>query len=193
MDGRSQVIRCLFQLNRQMALLRRGCGQQAWLEDQLPQNRNPRSQELNNHPADVPMEKVDQSPVGSLDAHRLGLDPESGEHLSVLTLPSVSKPARTCGPEPGPAFPRSPPASLPWASMVAGPACSPGSLPPGLMALAEGGRPPSCQSGGAPQSSSWLEQGGWASSRAGLSGPSQRRGRRGLPDSSPTELGPFAC
>lgn len=45
--------------------------------------------------------------------------------------------------------------------MVAGPACSLGSLPPGLMALAEGGSPLSCQSGGAPQSSpGWSKEGG---------------------------------
>lgn len=68
----------------------------------------------------------------------------------------------------------SPSCLLRLASMVAGPACSPGSLPPGLMALTEGGRPPSCQSGGAPRSPSWLEQGGWAGTGAGLSGPSQR-------------------
>lgn len=85
--------------------------------------------------------------------------------------------------EPSPGQPPRP-AHLPTcllrpASMVAGPACSQGGPPPGLMALTEGGRPLSCQSGGAPQSPSWLERGGWACAGARLSGPSQRRGRRG--------------
>lgn len=74
---------------------------------------------------------------------------------------------------------RSPACLLSLASMVAGPACSLGRLPPGVMALMEGGRPPSCQSGGAPRSPSWLERGGWAGAGAGLSGPSQRQGQRG--------------
>lgn len=38
-------------------------------------------------------EKVDQGPVGSLGAHRLGLEPESGEHLSFSHCPiSPSQP-----------------------------------------------------------------------------------------------------
>lgn len=58
-----------------MALLRRGYRPQAWMEGQLPQSPESRSQELNDRPGDVRIEKVDQSPVGSLGAHRLGLDP----------------------------------------------------------------------------------------------------------------------
>lgn len=93
--------------------------------------------------------------------------------------PHCPRPAKAGSPKRGPASLTA--HRLPTSStgMVAGPACSPGSPPPGLMALMEGGRPPSCQSGGAPRSPSWLEQGGWAGAGAGLSGPSQRRGRRG--------------
>lgn len=104
--------------------------------------------------------------------------PVRGPH-STLTLPH---PAKAGGPEHRPASASSPPTRslLPPAGRHGGsPACSPGSPPPGLMALTEGGRPPSCQSGGAPRSPSWLERGGWAGAGAGLSGPSQRRGRRG--------------
>lgn len=62
-----------------MALLRKGYRPQAWMEAQLPQSQESQSQELNDHPGNVRIEKVDQSPVGSLGAHRLGLDPESGD------------------------------------------------------------------------------------------------------------------
>lgn len=107
--------------------------------------------------------------------------PKSGATLPLsLCLTAPVQPRLvdlSTGQPPPPAHP--PSCLLRLASMVAGPACSPGSLPPGLMALTKGGRPPSCQSGGAPQSPSWLERGGWAGAEAGLSGPSQRRGQRG--------------